>query len=149
MASDPTDRFSLRLPNGAMVPHEHLEFRATGSSGPGGQHANKTATRVEVRIRVSWLPISEEQQQLVRSRLRNRINREDELLVAAEDSRSQSRNKELAVQRLQTLLTDALKVQAPRRRSGVPRGVRERILEIKHRRSQTKRNRSWRPGDDD
>jgi len=124
------------------IPLSELDFRFSRSGGPGGQHVNRTATRVELLFDVAHSPsLTEEQRQRLLKRLAGRIDSEGILRVAAQSERSQLRNRQEAIERLQTLLRQALHIPKRRRRSKVPRWARERRLAEKRRRSETKRYR--------
>ncbi len=98
------------------VPMDELSFSASRSSGPGGQHVNKTSTRVTLLFDVARSPsLREDQRSLIRERLSSRINSSGVLRVVAQRERSQLANKELAIQRFCALLREALSVQTPRR----------------------------------
>ena len=127
---------SIRVTRSVEVPLDEIELRTSRSSGPGGQHAQTSETRVEAVFDVERsAALSERQKRRVLDRAGPVIR------AVAQDERSQARNRELAVERLVGRLRDALRV--PRRR--VPTGpsvaARERRLEEKRRRSQTKRLR--------
>ena len=131
------------------IPLSELGFRFSRSGGPGGQHVNRTATRVELLFDVAHSPsLTEEQRQRLLKRLAGRIDSEGILRVAAQSERSQLRNRQEAIERLQTLLRQALHIPKRRRRSKVPRWARERRLAKKRRRSETKRYRHKVRGDD-
>ena len=131
------------------IPLSELGFRFSRSGGPGGQHVNRTATRVELLFDVAHSPsLTEEQRQRLLKRLAGRIDSEGILRVAAQSERSQLRNRQEAIERLQTLLRQALYIPKRRRRSKVPRWARERRLAEKRRRSETKRYRRKVRGDD-
>ena len=119
-----------------VIPEGELEWRYDTPGGPGGQHANRAATRAEVRFNVAASPSVSEAQ---RSRLVAALG--PVVTAASADSRSQSRNKDLALERLRSLLGEALREQRPRRRTRPSRGAKTRRLESKRKRSETKRNR--------
>ncbi|MBC8447543.1 MAG: aminoacyl-tRNA hydrolase [Chloroflexi bacterium] len=124
------------------IPLSELEFRFSRSGGPGGQHVNRSATRVELLFDVAGSPsLSEEQRQRVLTRLAGRMDSEGILRVVAESERSQFRNRQEAVERFQALLRQALHVPKRRRRTKVPRWAKERRLATKQRRSEVKRYR--------
>ena len=118
------------------IPAEELQWRFTGSGGPGGQHANTSNTRVEVvwDIATSAAPGPRQRERLL-ERLGSRVR------VVASDARSQARNRELAVERLEAKVADALKVATPRRPTRPTKGSQERRLEDKRRQSLRKRER--------
>lgn len=112
------------------------------SGGPGGQHANRSNTRVELRFDVAASPSLDEAQ---RARLVERIG--PELRVVVDDERSQSRNRALAVQRLTARLAEALYEPTPRRSTRPSRAARQRRLDDKRRQSDRKRDRRAPPSD--
>ena len=121
---------------GVEVPLSEIKMRASRSSGPGGQHANVTASRVEAVFDVaSSSALSEAQKRRVIERLGPRVT------AVAQDERSQSRNRELALQRLRERLRRALAVPRPRRPTAPTAGSRERRLAAKRRAAQRKRTR--------
>ncbi len=93
-------------------------FTASRSSGPGGQHVNKVSTKIELRFNVvQTLLLSEEEKQLILTKLAGRINKEGDLIIVVQTERSQTDNKEKAVARFYTLIQQALKVQKPRKKT--------------------------------
>jgi ribosome-associated protein len=130
------DGESIRVTRSVAVPRAEIELRFSRSSGPGGQHAQKSETRVEAVFDV------EASTALTAAQKRRVIGRIGPVLRAvAQDERSQARNRELAVGRLVEQLREALKV--PRRRvpTAPTEASKERRLEEKRRRSRTKRLR--------
>jgi len=120
----------------AAIPLAEVEIRTSRSSGPGGQHANVTASRVEAVFEVaSSGSLTDEQ----RHRLRERYG--DRVTAVAQDARSQARNRELALERLREKLATGLSVPRKRRPSKPPATAKERRLEQKRRRSERKRAR--------
>jgi ribosome-associated protein len=118
------------------LPLREVVVRTSRSSGPGGQHANVTASRVEAAFDVaSSDSLSEEQKRRVMSRLGPRV------VAVAQDARSQSRNRELALERLRRRLTSALAVPRPRRATRPTQASVRRRLEAKRRQSARKRSR--------
>ena len=116
-----------------VLPLSEIELRTSRSSGPGGQHAQKTETRVEAVFDV------ERSGALTDVQKRRVVARAGPVLRAvAQDERSQARNRELAVERLVTQLREALKVPRKRRPTKPTKAAVERRLEQKKRRSQTK-----------
>jgi ribosome-associated protein len=126
----------LRIGRHAEVPLSEIELRTSRSSGPGGQHANVTASRVEAVFEVcSSQALSEEQRQRIASRLGPVVR------AVAQDTRSQVRNRELALERLRGRLESALSVQRPRRATRPTGASRRRRAEAKRRRGELKRLR--------
>jgi ribosome-associated protein len=131
------------------IADEELDFAASRSSGPGGQHVNKASTRITLRFDLeATAALTPEQKALVRARLPTRISKQGILSVSAQRERSQSANRRLAVERFAELLQEALAVPADRRPTRVPRGVRRRRLKDKKRRGELKRQRGRRLADD-
>lgn len=132
-----------------LIPDPELEFRASRSGGPGGQHVNTSSTRAEVRWNIarSAAPTPAQRARLL-ERLASRLDAEGTLRVVAAASRSQHANREAATERLLALVARALEVPRARRPTGVPRAERERRLAEKRRRGQIKRERRGVPGDE-
>ena len=126
----------MPVTRGVAIPLREIELRASRSSGPGGQHANVTASRIEAVFDVAASEtLSEEQKRRVMARAGPR------LVAVAQDARSQARNRELALERLRARLAAALAVQRRRRATQPTAASRERRLESKRRRAQLKRQR--------
>jgi ribosome-associated protein len=132
----------LRVNRSVVIPLSELEVRTGPSGGPGGQHANRSHTRVEVRFDVEASPSLGPRQ---RVRVVERLG--PVVRVVADDERSQARNRELAYERLAARLASALHVDKPRRATKPSKGAVQRRLEAKRRQSERKRSRS-RPLDD-
>ena len=127
----------------AAIPLREITLRASRSSGPGGQHANVTASRIEAIFDVgASTALSDEQKRRVVARLGPRV------VAVAQDERSQTRNRELALQRLQRRLRSALSVARPRHATKPSRASVQRRLDAKRRQSSRKRDRRS-PGADD
>jgi ribosome-associated protein len=136
------DGESIRVTRSVVLPLSEVEFRYSRSSGPGGQHAQKTETRVEAVFDV------EASQALTEVQKRRVIARAGPVLRAiAQDERSQTRNRELAVERLVEQLRRALRVERPRVPTSPTKASRERRLDEKRRRSKTKRLRREPPSE--
>jgi ribosome-associated protein len=133
----------LRIGRHAAIPLSEIELRTSRSSGPGGQHANVTASRVEASFDVAASrSIGEEQKRRIAARLGPVVR------AVAQDTRSQTRNRDLALERLAGRLEAALHVPRPRRAGGPSRAARRRRLDAKRRRGEVKRARR-RPSADD
>lgn len=127
----------------AQIPLSEITLRASRSSGPGGQHANVTASRIEAVFDVSAsTALSEEQKRRVISRVGPRV------VAVAQDERSQSQNRELALLRLRRRLESALAVARPRTPTRPTKGSEQRRVEAKRSKSELKRQRQ-RPGAED
>ncbi len=131
------------MTGGWQVPENEIEFRFTASGGPGGQHANRSNTKVDAVFR---LDESATMPAALRERVRARLG--DVVRVTVDDERSQLRNREIAVERLRGRVRNAGVVEKTRRATKPTRGSQRRRVEGKRRRSEVKRNRR-RPGADD
>jgi ribosome-associated protein len=139
----------LEITPALLLPLTELEFRATRSGGPGGQHVNTSATRIEVWWDVrSSAALTEQQRAQLLARLSGRLDSEGRLRVVASESRSQLRNREAATERLRDLVASALAVRKPRKRTKPSRAAKAARLEAKRRRSALKHDRR-RPGHDE
>ena len=126
----------MQIARGVVVPLSEVELRASRSSGPGGQHANVTASRIEAVFDVaSSSALGEEHKRRIAARCGPVVR------AVAQDTRSQTRNRELALERLRSRLASALAVQRARRPTKPTRASRRRRAESKRRRSVTKRMR--------
>jgi ribosome-associated protein len=129
----------LHIRDGLSVPLSEIEIRASRSSGPGGQHANVTASRIEATFDVrASQALSDAQKARVTARLGPRVT------AVAQDARSQARNRELALERLAQRLATALHVPRKRTRTRPTAASRARRLEDKRRRGDLKRGRRGR-----
>jgi ribosome-associated protein len=133
----------LRVSRSCVIPLSELEWRFTASGGPGGQHANRSNTRAEVRFDVLASPSLLE---VHRERLVSRLGAV--VRVVADDERSQLRNRDLALERLRARLAEALRVERTRRPTAPTRASTQRRLEQKKRRADVKRSRRPERGDD-
>jgi ribosome-associated protein len=132
----------LRISAGLVIPAIELTETASRSSGPGGQHVNKTSTRVTLRWNVQASPrLSAAQRGRLIQRLGPRITRAGNLVVHCGASRSRAKNRETARERLATLVRDGLRRTRRRVPTRPGKGAREQRLREKKRRSTTKRRR--------
>jgi ribosome-associated protein len=130
------ERDAIRVTRTVVLPRSEIELRFSRSSGPGGQHANTAETRVEALLDVTGTTALSEAQR------RRVLGKAGPLLRAvAQDERSQLRNRELAVERVVEQLREALRVPRRRVATSPTKASRERRLESKKRRSQTKKLR--------
>ncbi|MBV9365164.1 MAG: aminoacyl-tRNA hydrolase [Solirubrobacterales bacterium] len=126
----------MSLGRDVKLPLREITVRTSRSSGPGGQHANVTASRVEAIFDVEASEtLTDEQKRRVISRLGARVT------AVAQDARSQARNRELALERLRGRLTDALAVQRRRNATRPTAPSVERRLDVKRRQATRKRER--------
>lgn len=135
----------LDLPINAniVLPADSLRFVAVRSSGPGGQHVNKTSSKVLLRFDLPGCEaLTEEERERVREQMRNRLGRDGWVQIECQASRYQHRNLEEARLILAGLLEQALHVATPRKATRTPRGAVRRRLEHKKRRADIKRTRS-------
>src|SRR5437899_12843139 len=134
----------MRVGRDIDIPESEIQIRTSRSSGPGGQHANVTASRVEAVFDVSASSaLSDAQKRRVIAKLGPRVT------AVAQDERSQARNRELALERLRERLADALKEPRPRRPTRPTQAARRRRLEEKRRAAERKRVRRRPESEDD
>jgi ribosome-associated protein len=130
------ERDAIRVTRSVVLPLADVQLRFSRSSGPGGQHANTAETRVEaiLEIETTWALTHAQKRRVV-------AKAGPTLRAVAQDERSQLRNRELAVERLVEQLRQALKVERRRLATRPTAAARERRLDSKKRRSQTKKLR--------
>jgi ribosome-associated protein len=132
----------LKIINSVSIPTSELRFRFSRSSGPGGQHAQKSSTRVELLFDVNNSPsLTEEHRERVQKRLAQYIDSKGLLHLAAESERSQLRNREQVVDRFQSLMRSALKRRKRRKPTKPTAASKEKRLKAKRRRSEKKKTR--------
>jgi len=125
------------------IPLSELAFRFSRSSGPGGQHVNKSETRVELLFDVANSPsLTDAQRERVMRRLSSRIDGAGVLHVTSQATRSQKQNRDLAIERFTRLMQKALEPPKKRRRTRPTRAAKERRLRAKKRRSEIKKARA-------
>jgi ribosome-associated protein len=139
----------LTIAEGLTIPDDELTFTASRSGGPGGQHVNKTSSKVTLRFDVSHSPsLPEDVRARLLAALATRIDADGTLRVVSQASRSQYANRQTAERRLEALLADALVPVAPRVATKIPRAQKRRRVESKKRRAAIKRGRAVPDGDD-
>lgn len=132
----------LVLSDGTTIAASELDLTFARSGGPGGQHVNTSATKVELRFDVATSPsLTAAQRTRIRGALASRLTADGVLVLQAGEFRSQVRNREAAVGRLRNLLDEALRPRRRRVPTRVPRAARRRRLEDKRRRGERKRLR--------
>ena len=139
---DESHETHLRINDQLSIPLAELRFQFTPSSGPGGQHANRSATRVELFFDVANSPsLSDAQRERAMVALKGYVDSQGVLRLVSQARRSQAQNRQDVTARFQNLMAQALRPRKRRRRTRVPRAARERRLAEKRRRSEKKR---WR-----
>ncbi len=139
----------LRVHRGLVIPAGELRAAASRSSGPGGQHVNKSSTRVTLRWSIETSEVlSDRQRALLLSRLDHRLTQSGELILHAGRARSRTRNLERARERLVEIVSEALATARTRIATKASAGARKRGAQQKRHRSEVK-SRRRRPGFDD
>ena len=132
----------IEIPGGPSISESELEFSASRSSGPGGQHVNKVSSRMTLRFDVAGSPsLDDPQRERILRRLSTRITREGVLVMHAQKHRSQAANRELLVERFTELLTQAFVRRKKRKATRPTKASRERRMQQKRRRSEVKKGR--------
>lgn len=128
-----------------LIPSSEYTLEFARSGGPGGQNVNKVSSKAQLRFNVgASLVLSEDQKNQVRVALKNRLTNSDEILVVAEDERSQIQNRELVVTRFEELIAQALHVPKKRRPTRPTRSSKEKRLQSKRIISERKQSRQIR-----
>jgi ribosome-associated protein len=139
----------VRVNRNVFIPAAEIDLSFSTSSGPGGQHANKAATRVDLAWNVETsAALGPRQKQRVRERMGHRIDRSGVLRLSSDRFRSQTRNRVEVMMRMAELLADALRPQRARVPTAPTQSARERRLRDKQRRAQIKRARRAPEADD-
>jgi ribosome-associated protein len=132
----------LQINDALSIPRNELDVRVSRASGAGGQHVNKTSSRVEIFWNIPGSrALSEEQRSRLMEKLASKLTTEGSIRVVASDMRSQSRNRDLAEERLADLVRRALIIPKKRRATKPTRAAKEARLESKKRHSTKKRDR--------
>ncbi len=125
-----------------VIPAHELVEQVSTSGGPGGQHANKSSTRVILRWSVTKsAAIREWQRERLLERLANRLNKDGELIIQADENRSQRMNRESARARLVSILVTGLERKKVRRKTKPSNAAKKRRVDAKKKRGETKRGR--------
>jgi ribosome-associated protein len=136
------DAEALDVAPGTFIPLSEIEIRAISGGGPGGQHVNKSATRVAItwNVRTSRA-LRDDQRTRLLGKLASRLDQDGAMRIVAGEFRSQQQNRRAALERLQQLVQRALVVPRTRKPTKPTRGSVERRLDEKRRRSETKSER--------
>lgn len=133
----------LPIKNGIVIPGYELEITASRAGGPGGQHVNKTSTRISVRWNVrQTTALTDIQKQRVLEKLASSLTSEGDLMVHSSASRSQQQNKKAALELLAERIKKALIIPKKRLKKRVPKSAKEARLQQKKRHSTLKKMRS-------
>src|SRR5437870_1507720 len=121
------------------IPRAELEYKASRAGGPGGQHVNTSSTRIEVTWNVATSnALDESQRARIMDKLSSRLDTDGVLRLVSAGSRSQHQNREEVTKRFAEVIEKALRVPKPRKKTKVPKGVKEERLREKKKRSETK-----------
>lgn len=121
---------------------KEVEYKAVRSSGPGGQHANKTATKVELSFNISNSEgLTDDEKSQIQKKLEGRINKDGFLKMSSEDSRSQAANKEMVTGNFLTEIKEALKKPKKRKKTKPTKASKIKRLKEKRKKSEVKANR--------
>jgi len=133
----------IEIKDGVLIREDQLVFKASRSSGPGGQNVNKVSSRVMLLFDVAnCQSFSDEQKQRILKRLATRADKNGVIRVISQRYRSQKANRQLAKERLQELLRESLKKKTVRKKTKLPYTAKEQRLAEKKRRSMLKQQRS-------
>jgi ribosome-associated protein len=133
----------IKITDNISIRDDELIFKASRSAGPGGQNVNKLNSRITLFFDVANCEsFSNAQKRRILSRLASRADKDGQIRVISQKFRTQQANRRAAIERLQQLLSDALKTKKIRRKTKVPYAARQRRLEQKKRRSQIKQQRA-------
>jgi ribosome-associated protein len=136
------DENTLSITNELHIPHSEITYRFSRSGGPGGQHVNRSETRVELLWDVQQSPsLSEDQRLRLLDVLQTRIDDQGVLHLVSGETRSQDRNRKAVMNRFITLLQQALRPRRTRKKTRVSKAAKERRREEKRRQSEKKRSR--------
>lgn len=132
----------VRINRTLSIPEAEIDLSFARAGGPGGQHVNTSSTKVALRFDVAASPsLTEEQRARLLERLSSRLTNDGVLVLHASEHRSQTRNREAVLERFAEVLSDALRTRKLRRPTRPSRGAKERRLDDKKHRAETKRLR--------
>ncbi len=128
--------------------HQCAELRHARSGGPGGQHVNKTSTKIVLSLPIGKLEgLNEAESARLRVQLANRINSEDELVIHSSEEKSQKRNIEEAFSKAEKLILAAVRLPKRRKPTNPSKAAKEKRLSSKHQHSLKKAQRNFSPED--
>jgi ribosome-associated protein len=137
----------IRINDDLSIPEEELNFTASRSSGPGGQHVNKVSTRMTLRFDVVNSPsLTTDQKSRILDKLATRVSKAGVLRVVSQQTRSQKTNRDAALERFVALLQQALEQTPKRKPTRATLAAKQKRLDEKKHRGKLKRERSWRTG---
>lgn len=149
-SNEPNPESRIELATKVFVPRGALRYQFARSQGPGGQNVNKVNSKAELRVFVTAIAgLDEAGFERLRRLAGSRLTKEDEILIAADESRSQVTNKRRCLERLRELVTEAAKRPKTRRKKRPTRGMIERRLQGKREQGEKKSRRTWRRGGGD
>ena len=133
----------LFIKNNIIIPEQELEITASRSGGAGGQHVNKTDTKITIRWNVkNSSGLTEDQKQLILEKLESRITEDGDIIVQNSESRSQAQNKKNALNNLAAIIRGSLHVAKKRIATKIPKSLKEARLKSKAHRSTIKQMRN-------
>lgn len=136
-------RNDVYVKNGIIIPDQELEITTSRSGGAGGQHVNKTDTRITIRWNVNTTAaFNDDQKALLLTNLANRLTAQGDLIISNSESRSQQTNRENALKQLGFVVAKALYVPRKRMKTRVPKSAQEARLQSKSKKSSIKNLRS-------
>ncbi len=111
-----------------IIKEKILKFKAVRASGPGGQRTNRRSTKVQLWVEIGKLPLTLPEKKRIREKLKNYVNRKDEIEITSEEERSQELNRDKALEKLNALLKNALRVRKPRIPTAPPRNLEDKRI---------------------
>jgi ribosome-associated protein len=124
--------------------HKEVQYKAVTSSGPGGQHVNKVATKIQLYFDVlNSLAFAKAEHERIITKLKNQLTNEGLLIIGCQESRSQSKNKELGFKKLIVVLSQAALKPKVRKKSNIPKAIKRKRLNEKKKHSEKKKNRGF------